>query len=121
MILQGFAKMVVGTGIIDLFVESSRSLKEKRAVLRRILGRTKSTFTISIAEVGELNDWKRCQIGFSMVGNERGFINSKVDKVINFIEGLHLADIVNVDIEMYNISDTWNGHRLDGFNEFQES
>ncbi len=112
--------MVVGTGIIDIFVESSRSLKEKRSVLRRILSRTKNEFNISIAEVGEQNDWKKCRIGFSMVGNERSFINSKMDKVVNFVEGLNLADVVNVNIEICNISDTWSGCRQDGFDGFQE-
>jgi len=113
--------MVVGTGIVDIVVEGSRSLKEKRAVLRRILGRTKNRFNISIAEVGNCNDWKRCRIGFSVVGNERSFVNSKVDKVVNFIEGLNLADVVDVNIEMYNISDAWSSCRDDGIDEFQES
>ncbi|MDO9514634.1 MAG: DUF503 domain-containing protein [Syntrophales bacterium] len=113
--------MVVGTGIMDVFVGGSRSLKEKRSVVRRILGRTKNTFNVSIAEVGAYDDWKRCRIGFGIVGNERGFVNSKMDKVVNFIEGLNLADIVNVSIEMYSISGAWTGcgdHRID---EFQES
>ncbi len=55
-----------------------------------------------------------------MVGNERSFINSKMDKVVNFVEGLNLADVVNVNIEICNISDTWSGCRQDGFDGFQE-
>lgn len=97
--------MIVGAGIVDIVVGGSRSLKEKRSVVRRILSRTRNTFNISIAEVGSYDDWKRCRIGFSVVGNERGFVNSKIDKVVNFIEGLHLADVVNVATEMYSISD----------------
>jgi len=113
--------MVVGAGTMDVVVGGSRSLKEKRSVVRRILGRTKNTFNVSIAEVGAYNDWKRCRIGFGVVGNERGFVNSKMDKIVNFIEGLHLADVINVTIEMYSISDARDGggdHRID---EFQES
>lgn len=110
--------MVVGTGIIDIFVTESRSLKEKRSVLRRILSRTKSAFNISIAEVGEYDDWKKCRIGFSMVGNERSFINSKMDKVVNFVEALNLADIVCVDTEICNISDVYNDRAGDGLDEF---
>jgi len=112
--------MVVGTGIVDLFVEGSRSLKEKRSVLKRILGRTKNEFNVSIAEVGGYNDWKRCRVGFSVVGNERGFVNSKMDKIVNFIEGLNLADVVNVTIELYGISDVVGGrgdHEIDGLSK----
>ncbi len=100
--------MIVGTGIIEIFIEGSRSLKEKRGVLRSILGRTKNRFNVSIAEVGASNDWKRGVIGFSFVGNEKGFINSKMDGIVNFIEGLNLADIVNVSMEINNISNAWN-------------
>lgn len=113
--------MVVGAGIMDIIVGGSRSLKEKRSVVRRILGRTRNTFNVSIAEVGAYNDWKRCRIGFSVVGNERGFVNSKMDKIVNFIEGLNLADVVHVAIEMYRVSDATDGcgdYRID---EFQES
>jgi len=113
--------MVVGTGIIDIVITGSRSLKEKRAVLRRILGRTKNTFNISIAEVGQSDDWKKCRIGFSIVGNERRFINSKIDTILNFVEGMNLADIINVDTEIYSVSDSGPGHGESTLHEFQES
>ena len=112
--------MVVGTGIIDLYVGGSRSLKEKRSVLRRILGRTRNEFNVSIAEVEAYNNWKRCRIGFSVVGNERGFVNAKMDKIINFIEGLNLVDIVNVTMEVYTVSDAWGTGGNDGTNTFQK-
>jgi len=112
--------MVVGTGIMDLFVGGSRSLKEKRAVLRRVLGRTRNEFNVSIAEAEAYNDRKRCRIGFSVVGNERGFVSSKMDKIVNFIEGLHLVDVVDVKMELYAISDAWGSSRDDGADKFQE-
>lgn len=67
--------MVVGTGIIGIVITESRSLKEKRTVLRRIPGRAKNKCNISIAGVGQSDDWKKCRIGFSIVGNEKRFIN----------------------------------------------
>ncbi|MBN2397929.1 MAG: DUF503 domain-containing protein [Deltaproteobacteria bacterium] len=113
--------MVVGTGIVDLFVGGSRSLKEKRAVLRRILGRTKNAFNVSIAEVGAYNSWKRCRIGFSMVGNEKGFVNSKMDKIVNFIEGLQLADVIGVSREISTVSDAWGSDGDDGIDGLPQS
>lgn len=112
--------MVVGTGIVDLFVGGSRSLKEKRAILRRILGRTRNEFNVSIAEVDAHNSWQRCRIGFSVVGNEKGFVNSKMDKIVNFIEGLHLADVMDVTMEMYTISDAWKSGGDDGIDGFSQ-
>ncbi|HPL63626.1 MAG: DUF503 domain-containing protein [Syntrophales bacterium] len=97
--------MVVGTGIVEIFVEESRSLKDKRAVVKSILRRTQNEFNISIAEIGDLDHWKKSRIGFSMVGNDRGFINSKVDKVLRFIEDLYLAQVLRSRIEISSLSD----------------
>lgn len=97
--------MVVGIGFVQLHIEESRSLKEKRSVVRKIIGRARNNFNASIAEVGDLDSWTRCVIGFSMVGNDRSFINSKMDKLLTFIENLHLADVTHSQIEINSISD----------------
>jgi uncharacterized protein len=96
--------MVVGTGIIELFIAESRSLKEKRGVLSRILKRIQNEFNVSIAEVGANDHWKKALIGFSVVGNDRQYINGKIDHILNFAEGLHLAEVVNAKFEIMNIS-----------------
>jgi uncharacterized protein YlxP (DUF503 family) len=97
--------MVIGSGIIELLIVESRSLKEKRGVLSRILKRTQNEFNISIAEIGENDHWKRAKIGFCVVGNDSRYINGKVDHVLRFIDGLTLAEIVNTKIEMIHVSD----------------
>ncbi len=102
--------MVVGIGIVDIFIAESRSLKEKRAILRSVLSRTKNKFNISIAEIEEHDNWKVARIGFSLVGNDRGFVNSKVDKVIQFIEHLNLAEVINSKIEISNVSAVMDGY-----------
>jgi len=96
--------MVVGAGIVELWIVDSNSLKDKRAVLRSILKRTQNTFNVSIAEVGDQDNWRRAVIGFSVVGNEQGFVNGKVDKILNFIEELNLAEIVKSKVEIVTIS-----------------
>jgi hypothetical protein len=100
--------MVVGVGTVDIFIAHSRSLKEKRSVLRRILERTRNKFNVSIAETGRQDNWKRSEIGFSVVGNDKAFINSKLDKIVGFIEGLNAADITSSKIEIMGINDNMN-------------
>ncbi|MEA1935281.1 MAG: DUF503 domain-containing protein [Thermodesulfobacteriota bacterium] len=97
--------MVVGVGIIDIYIFDSRSLKSKRGVLRSILKRTQNRFNISIAEVGDNNNWKRGRIGFSIVGNDTGYVNSKMNKILKFIDHLELAEVVNSKIEITGFSD----------------
>jgi len=107
--------MVVGTAVIELYIAESRSLKEKRGVLRRILGRVRNTYHVSVAEVDAQDHWKRAVVGFAVVGNETSFIRSVTDKICSFIEGLGLAQVVNARIELIHLSGEFDG--MKGFRE----
>ena len=97
--------MVVGTGLIDLRIPEAGSLKEKRSVLSRIIRRTHNEFNVSIAEVGENDRWKSARIGFSVVGNDKSYVNAKVDHILRFIDRLMLAEVIRSRIEMTSFSD----------------
>lgn len=94
--------MVVGVARIVLVIHSSFSLKEKRSVLQKIKHRTINKFNLSIAEVGDNDVINRAEIGIAMVGNDRRYIQSVLDKVITFIDDLFLAEIINSEIEINN-------------------
>jgi hypothetical protein len=96
--------MFIGSGVIELWIAQSHSLKEKRSVLRRILKRAQNEFNVSIAEVGDNDQWRRAKIGFAMVGNDQRFINGKIDHLLNFIESLQIAEIINSRIEITGFS-----------------
>jgi uncharacterized protein len=97
--------MVIGSGIIEILIIESRSLKAKRGILSRILKRTQNEFNISIAEIGENDNWKRAKIGFAVVGNDTRYINGKIDHILRFIDSLQIAEVINTKIEMIHISD----------------
>jgi len=97
--------MIIATGTIEIHIHASRSLKEKRSVLRSILKRTQNEFNISIAEIGDMDNWKKGKIGFAVVGNDVGFVNSKADKVLHFVEELYLAEVVSSKIEIMSLSE----------------
>jgi uncharacterized protein len=101
--------MVVGTGLIDLMIPGASSLKEKRSVLSRIIRRTQNEFNVSIAEVGDNDQWRRARIGFAAVGNDRAYINAKLDHILRFVDRLLLAEIVGSRIEIMSIDDPLEG------------
>ena len=41
--------------------------------------------------------------GFSLVGNDRRDINSRIDKIFNFAEELGLAEIIDTEMEIINL------------------
>ncbi|HCY19760.1 MAG TPA: DUF503 domain-containing protein, partial [Deltaproteobacteria bacterium] len=92
--------MVVGICQIDLIIHNNHSLKGKRQVLKAIIERVKNRFNVSAAEVGDNDVWQRSQIGLCVVGNDSSHINGILDKTINFIESLHLAEIIDHRIEI---------------------
>lgn len=96
--------MVIGTLSVVLFLHGTQSLKEKRSVVKRILARTRNQFNVSAAEVEDNDLLGRARLAFVTVGNDRRFVNSCMDKVLEFVDGLHLAEIVDHRIEIDNYS-----------------
>lgn len=94
--------MVVGVGLIELFIHNSGSLKSKRHVVKSILGKVRSKFDISIAEVGGHDKWQRCTLGYAVVSTETGHAHSMLQTVSGYIEGLYLAEVVDSRIEIVN-------------------
>ena len=95
--------MVVGIGIITFRLHDCRSLKGKRKVVKSIISRMRNSFNASVAEIGSNDIHQRAEIGFALVGNDKTFINSKIDKIFNMVDGLGLAEIIDTEMEIINI------------------
>jgi uncharacterized protein YlxP (DUF503 family) len=95
--------MVVGLGIIEFRIHDCRSLKEKRRIVKPIIHQIQTHFNVSVAEVGAQDVYQKAEIGFSLVGTNRRTINAKIDKLLNMVEDLGLAEVVNSDMEIINI------------------
>ena len=95
--------MVVGIGSITFRLHDCHSLKGKRGVVRSIVSRLRNAFNASVAEVGSNDVHQRAEIGFSMVGNNRQVINSKMDKMVNMAEDLGLAELIDTEFEIINL------------------
>ena len=92
--------MHVGICTLHLRLAGSHSLKEKRRVIKSIKDRIKNKFNVSIAEVDALDNWQLAIIGVACVSNDSGFTNSVLSDVVNFIDDLRLAEIVDYEIEI---------------------
>jgi len=95
--------MVVGVCRLRLALHGVFSLKEKRGIIKRITARVRNSFPVSIAEVAENDQLRSAAIGFSVVGNDGAYVNSVLDKVLDFIEDLYLAEIIDQHIELINL------------------
>jgi uncharacterized protein YlxP (DUF503 family) len=95
--------MVVGTGLITLRLHDCRSLKAKRKVVKSMINRLRNNFNASVSEVGSNDIYQKAEIGFSLVGNDAGLVNSKIDKLFNLAEDMGLAEIVDTEMEIIHL------------------
>lgn len=95
--------MVVGVGIISFRLHDCRSLKGKRKIVKSTINQVRNRFNASVAEVGSNDIYQRAEIGFTLVGNSKSVINSKIDKIFNFVETLGLAEIIDTEIEIFSL------------------
>ena len=86
----------------------SGSLKTKRKVVRSITDRVKARYNAAVAEVGGNDLWQRMELGFAFCGNDIGHVDNQMDQVARFVEGLYLAEVVDVAKEVFNLKEmTW--------------
>ncbi len=95
--------MVVGFGKITLRLHDCRSLKGKRKIVKSMINQLQNNFNASVAEVGSNDIHQRAEIGFALAGNSRNMINSKIDKIFNLADDLHLAEIIDTEMEIINL------------------
>jgi len=95
--------MIIGCCYIKFYLHESRSLKEKRRVVRAIKDRLKNNFNVSVAEVGDQDNWQSLHIGISAVGSDRPYMDGLMTKVVDAIDRMNLSDITNYKTETMNL------------------
>ncbi|MBN2427041.1 MAG: DUF503 domain-containing protein [Deltaproteobacteria bacterium] len=73
--------MVVGILKLELYLPIPQSLKEKRSIVKRVLGRIRVRFPISAAEVDHFDLWQRSMLGIVMVDQNEADIHTVFTKL----------------------------------------
>ena len=64
--------MWIGWIEFDILLGDVHSLKEKRSVVRPLLAELKRRFDVSVAEVGDHDQYRRTKVGAGLVAADRG-------------------------------------------------
>lgn len=78
--------MIVGVMTSQLHMQGINSLKEKRGIVKSIIGRLRSRFNVSVSEVDHQDNKRTAVIAIAIVSNDTRFINQQLDKIINFMQ-----------------------------------
>jgi len=94
--------MVVGVLKLSLVIPENHSLKGKRGVLKRIQSRVSNQFNISVTECGDQDLWQSAILGFGAVGSSRLVVEATLQKVVDFVDAMGLAQIGEANVEFFH-------------------
>jgi len=92
--------MHVGSLRVRLLLRESRSLKDKRQVVRSIKDRLRNEFNVSVAEVEALEHRQLIVFGMAMVSNEPVPIRSTFESIVKALRGHPVAEFLDHQIEI---------------------
>ncbi|MCQ3804664.1 MAG: DUF503 domain-containing protein [Acidimicrobiia bacterium] len=82
----------------ELSLPATRSLKEKRAVLRPVVEGLRRMASFSVAEVDHQDRWRRCGLGVAVVATNRRELERMMQRAERFLDRRHDVDVVQVMI-----------------------
>ena len=92
--------MIVGILSLQVSVFDAMNLKDKRRTIKSLKDRVRNKYNVSIAEVGHNESIRTSILGVAMVANESRYINSVLSEIVNFVEKIPQATLVDYSIEM---------------------
>lgn len=83
----------------EFIVPSAHSLKEKRAVLQRMITRTKQKYNVSIAEIDHQDVWQRTLLALVSVASTQQAAEKELKRAITFLESYPEWQCLNIHQE----------------------
>lgn len=80
----------------ELSLPATRSLKEKRSVLRPIVESLRRMTSYSVAEVDHHDLWRRAGLGVAVVAANRRELEKMMQGVEKFLDRRHEVDVMQV-------------------------
>jgi hypothetical protein len=95
--------MVVGILKLEVYLPTPQSLKEKRAIVKRVLSRIRVRFPISAAEVEYFDLWQRTMLGIVMVDQNEAEIHTVFTKLEQEVLESGEVDICKRKVEFQHL------------------
>jgi len=94
--------MVVGLLKLELFIPAATSLKDKRQIVKSILGKVENKYNVSVSEVDNHDLWQRVTIGIAHVSETGNQTKKVLDHIDRYIENLDKAIISERDFFFFS-------------------
>ncbi len=97
------AIMTVGVALVVFRLHDIHSLKDKRRIVKSLVEKSRSRFNVSVAEVSDQDLYQQASIAIAVIGNDGRVLNSLLDRIIDFMDSLGLAELISREMELINI------------------
>ncbi len=94
--------MAAALGVLQFsfLVRGSRSLKEKRRVVRSLKDRLRGRYNVSVAEVEDQNIVNKGTMAVAMAGSDRRHVESALMKILDQLRVHPSAELVDHSLEI---------------------
>jgi len=93
--------MPVGVLTLEIQLPYSHSLKEKRAVLRKMRDRLRARFNVAVAELDHQDVWQHATLGIVSISNSQELLDSVFRQVLAESERILGDDVADYSLDFF--------------------
>jgi uncharacterized protein len=93
--------MLVALQRFDLRIRESRSLKQKRHVVKSLSAALRQRFNVSVAEVDHQDLWQRATIAVAAVGAPEHHLRRVADEIARFVDAWPAVEVLAVEVTVH--------------------
>lgn len=83
----------------EFFIPTAHSLKDKRAVVKSMLTRSRQKFNVSAAEIDHQNVWQRTRLAFVIVSSSKEVADKEMAQVLYYLESNPAWECLEIEKE----------------------
>ena len=92
--------MIVGSLKVRLLLRESRSLKDKRQVVKSIKDKLHNHFNVSVAEVEAQDSRQLAVLGMALVSNEAHHVKVALAQIVEALRSHPAAELLDHELEV---------------------
>jgi len=93
--------MPVGLLTLEIQLPYAHSLKEKRAILRKMRDRLRARFNVAVAELDHQDVWQHATLGVVSVSNSQSLLEAVFRQVLDESEQILGQDVASRSLEFF--------------------
>ena len=93
--------MVIGVCTLEFNIPTANSLKDKRGIIKSVIGRLQNEFNVSVAEVDQLDSWRLAVVAVVTVSSDKDYAHGLLTRVALWVERNRFdCELVDYEIEL---------------------